>query len=386
MAELSPSVAAQLAAAVYAVQDENGGRKFLSRSEFSTKAGDGKQLKATVGFRLINAQDGFGICACGGQGYENDLFIIFRGSTTANHCADFASNGRIGVEFSQTGLPVHIGFNQVFNSMLPQIKEFLGSQLQVTGVIHCIGHSLGGAVATLAANWIKGNRVNEVKLYTFGAPRAGLSRFAKRLTANLTANNIHRVYHATDPVPMIPIFPFVHAPLPGLGHYIPSSEMIVSAEAHGMGKYILSVNTLSWNDLERRPPPYTVESAIEQWLQSKIPVNPADPKMWDWINAALVYVLKKYLTGLFVALETGLTGVFTIADKIAWILNKGIDLSKEASAAVHNLMRKIMQALGMAIVKTAKELTQALLRSVLLSLMHKLSDEAQRAVRQIFRV
>jgi triacylglycerol lipase len=281
---------------------------------------------------------------------------------------------------------VHLGFNQIFGSMLPTIQEFLNLNSNSTGIIHCIGHSLGGAVATLAADWVSSNRVNTVKLYTFGAPRAGLWRFAKRVTTKIGAENIHRVYHATDPVPMVPIFPFMHAPLPGLGHYIHSSELIISAAAHSIGKYVESVTkSNSWLELERAAPLYTVENAVEEWLKSKMPVTASSPKVWEWINAALIFVLKKVGVGLFATLEAGLIGIDTIADKVAWILHKGTDLSKGASEWVMHLMRKIMQALGMKIAKTAAELTRTLLHSVLVRLMNRMTEEAQRAIRQIFR-
>jgi triacylglycerol lipase len=386
MIELSPTIAAQLAAAVYAVQNENDSRKFLSRSEFSRNKEEKQHLKADVGSRIKSTKDGFGICALGGKNYENDIFLIFRGSTDANKNADWVSNARVGIEFSKTGLPVHLGFNQIFGSMLPTIKDFLNLHPKAGGTIHCIGHSLGGAVATLVADWVSSNRVNTVKLYTFGAPRTGLWRFAKRFTTKLGAENIHRVFHATDPVPMVPIFPFMHAPLPGLGHYVPSNEVIVSAAAHSVGKYVTSVTAAnSWLELERSKPLYNVESAIEEWLKSKIPATASSPKVWDWINAALIFVLKKVGVGLFATLEAGLIGLDTIADKVAWILYKGRDLSKDASEWVIHLMRKIMQALGMKIAKTAAELTRTLLRSVLIRLMNRMTEEAQRAIRQIFR-
>ena len=177
MGNLIPRIAAELASDVYLVQLDNTIKAFLSRPEFSAKSGDKQHLKAEVGFRITNVKDGFGICAVGGNGYENDIFLIFRGSTAANQGADWVSNARIGVEFSKTGLPVHLGFNHIFSSMLPQIKQFLNEN-QVTGTIHCIGHSLGGAIATLAADWIKSQFGKPVKLYTFGAPRPGLMLFS----------------------------------------------------------------------------------------------------------------------------------------------------------------------------------------------------------------
>ncbi|NNE63451.1 MAG: hypothetical protein HKN34_05160, partial [Gammaproteobacteria bacterium] len=166
MSQLSPRVAAELANEVYDVQSELFLKGFLSRPEFSKKESNKKHLVAEVGGRLLRAtRVGFGVCALGGKGYENELFIIFRGSTFANNNADWISNGRIGIQTSINGLPVHIGFNSIFNSMLPSIKDYL-SKVQNIKTIHCIGHSLGGAIATLTADWISTHRAQTVKLYT----------------------------------------------------------------------------------------------------------------------------------------------------------------------------------------------------------------------------
>ena len=89
MSELSPRIAAELAGAVYAVQSKIALQIFLSRPEFSGLASQKQHLKAEVGSRLFNTRDGFGICAMGGKGYENELFLIFRGTTTANNNADW---------------------------------------------------------------------------------------------------------------------------------------------------------------------------------------------------------------------------------------------------------------------------------------------------------
>ena len=99
---------------------------------------------------------------------------------------------------------------------------------------------------------------------------------------------------------------------------------------------------------------------------------------------ALRYVLKKIGIGGIGVLQGGLMGTFTLADKIAWILQKGVAVLQQGKLVLQ-LMAKIMQALGMKVAKTAAELTQTLLRNVLMRLMNRITDEAQRAIRQIFR-
>lgn len=395
MSELSPKVAAELARGVYQVQEERFMKAFLKRSEFQQLSEEEqnkgktnpavKTLKAEIGSRLINTRDGFGVCALGGASYKQDVFLIFRGSTSANNNADWVSNGRIGLEFSRTGMPVHIGFNSIFCSMLSEIKNFLKANSERVGTVHCIGHSLGGAIATLASDWAKSNLRNPVKLYTFGAPRPAMSLFAMNLRRKLGRDAIHRVYHATDPVPMIPLFPFVHPPLPGYGHYISSSENILSADAHDMKKYVDSVDGMNWKNLERRPPAYSVESAIGQWLESKIHPDDNSSKVWQWINSGLIYVLKKVAGAALMTLQAGVTGAITLADKLAWLLRSGIDLAKSAGTLVKNLMRKIMRALGMKVVEKVEDLTHSLIRNVLMRLMERTAEAARRAIRRTLR-
>jgi len=127
---------------------------------------------------------------------------------------------------------------------------------------------------------------------------------------------------------------------------------------------------------------YNVESLVEEWLRSKSPVNPNDAKVWQWINSAIIYVLKKISMPLFLSIQSGAIGAITIADKIAWILRKGIELSKDIGTWVILLMRKIMQALGMAVAKSAEHLTRNLMRHILIMLTERVSGEARKAVRK----
>jgi triacylglycerol lipase len=211
MAEIEPNVAARLASGAYSAQTERTLEVFLEDPVFCQTRGRSQHLKAEVGCRLINTKAGFGVCVRGGKGREKETFMMFRGTTLSNYGADLISDARIGVETSKTGLPVHVGFNHAFCSMLPAIREFLSANIDATSTIHVIGHSLGGAVAAIAADWLS-TQGKHVKPYTFGAPKPGFEFFADKLTTRLGADNIYRVYHATDVVPMVPVYPFAHSP------------------------------------------------------------------------------------------------------------------------------------------------------------------------------
>lgn len=389
MSELSPADAANLAARIYEVQNPIFVDTFLKQQYFKKtgklEISPHKHLKAEVGGRvLLNHEDGFGICAEGGENNKGEIFLIFRGTTMANKKADVLSDARIGLTRSTTGSPVHCGFQHCFSSMLPAIRAFFASFKGAITIVHCIGHSLGGAVAALAADWVATTLKHHTQLYTFGAPRVGTELFIKSTTASIGAANIHRVYHRTDPVPTVPLYPFMHSPYKGNGHFLYSAQPLTSGAAHFMANYIQSVAGTSWSQINDTPDqPYTIESAIESWLKSKSPVDSSSPTFWRWVDSALMYVIKKVAMNAIMGLQATFIGSFTLADKIAYILAKGIDLADNVSVWVEHLMRKLMQVLNMKVAETKKELTHGLIQNVLTRLTEKANQEARDTLRKL---
>lgn len=381
--ELQPLAAAKLALGIY---DVNSGNKdalklFLKNKMFSQGNGQAT-LQGEVGGRMFRAaKDGFGLCAIGADQYKGDLFLIFRGTTTANNNADMVSDARIGIERSVSGSPVHIGFNHAFKSMLPEIKAFV-SEAKVTGTVHCIGHSLGGAVATLAADWAASNMSMPVKLYTFGQPRVGLTFFSAILTKKLGANNIHRVFHTTDPVPMVPVFPYLHNPLPGYGHRKMSENPIISGEAHKMTAYAKGLGG-KWESLVSAPSINTHENAIEEWLQSNANSNPMCPKTFEWLERAIIWLLKKQLSTIAVGIQWSVMGIHTFVDKLAWVLAKGVQVGEACSTYVKLFIHKVMHILGLKYQEGVTSLTHAFLRFLLQTLIRRANDLAANALRSI---
>lgn len=389
MTAISPANAAQLASEVYTVQIDSDLRFLLDNPLFKkvTKntTAPHKHLKAEVGGRiLLNHEDGFGVCAEGGDNNKGEIFLIFRGTTMANKKADVLTDARIGLTRSATAVPTHCGFQHCFESMLPAILTFFTTFKGNITTVHCIGHSLGGAVAALAADWVAQTLKHPTKLYTFGAPRVGTALFAKRTTAAIGAANIFRVYHRTDPVPMVPLYPFMHAPYEQNGYYLYSAQPLTSGAAHFMDNYIASVTDKSWQQINDVPEqPYTVEIAIENWLKSKSPVDASSATFWHWVDSAIIYVIKKVAMSAILGLQATFISTFTLADKIAYILAKGIDLAENVSTWVEHLMRKLMQALNMKVAETKKELTRSLIRYVLIRLTEQANKQARDTLKKL---
>lgn len=140
-------------------------------------------------------------------GYEpklNAVIVSFRGST------DIA-NWIINLSTTRTSYPlcdkcsVHVGFNAGYNMVKGQVQTVVTNLLRLhTGAkIYVSGHSLGGAIAVLAAADLQdltGGLVTQ--LYTVGQPRVGNDVLAQFLTSFIP--NTFRIVNYGDQVPHVP--------------------------------------------------------------------------------------------------------------------------------------------------------------------------------------
>lgn len=95
----------------------------------------------------------------------------------------------------------HRGFYQAFQAAKNFVEPYMRSFLRPEHSIIVCGHSLGGAIALLLAEWLRRMpSAPDVILYTFGAPRAGDRTFVQGAQA-LTH---HRLVNHNDPVPGVP--------------------------------------------------------------------------------------------------------------------------------------------------------------------------------------
>lgn len=85
-------------------------------------------------------------------------------------------------------------------------SEFSQCYQAANPTIICCGHSLGGAMATLCAAWIKTHHSSGAIVYcvTFGSPRVGNEIFRDNVHAALDVTRTFRVVMEGDPVPEVP--------------------------------------------------------------------------------------------------------------------------------------------------------------------------------------
>ncbi len=116
-------------------------------------------------------------------------------------------------DYQESGCRVHSGFNKYYNKLQQKLKQRINTLLASDNSIkHIIftGHSLGGAIATLAvpdvSRWLEenGNTHIERSLITFGSPRVGNAQFAHYVDVEAKLKENFRVTYNKDPVTCVP--------------------------------------------------------------------------------------------------------------------------------------------------------------------------------------
>jgi len=101
---------------------------------------------------------------------------------------------------------IHSGFATGWSERRTVVLDAVTSALASHGDYKLIltGHSIGGAVATLAAVELRGMG-HEADMYTYGTPRIGNGAFATFVTEQAPAlGGNFRMTHVNDPVPQLP--------------------------------------------------------------------------------------------------------------------------------------------------------------------------------------
>jgi len=205
----------------------------------------------------------------------------------------------------------------------------------------------------------------------------GLYDFSNYLSSQMTNKRIYRVYHKTDPVPMIPTWPFVHIPESGQDYWLPSPGVLPSPEYHAMDKYTTSVSTHSWGTLSGFHEAHKDDVQIAQWLMDKTRAT-FSMNTLRWLSGALVYVLKKIKA---IVNSQQITGQFTLMDHLAYVLAKGINLAETLSNWVLLFIRKVMEVLGLKPVGKSEELNKDFIRNMLNRLQAKINTQVDAALR-----
>jgi hypothetical protein len=128
---------------------------------------------------------------------NSHVFLAFRG-TEATSIKDVKADANGVMVECETGGKVHSGFNQAFNQTAVEIQSYLNQEPCVNKPLFITGHSLGGALATIATKQLK-HKAGIAACYTYGSPRVGDANWAYNIKAP-----VYRLVNAADPVTVLP--------------------------------------------------------------------------------------------------------------------------------------------------------------------------------------
>lgn len=166
-------------------------------------------------YRLYNlAKATFGFA--GYNNATNEIIFGFRGTNGADF-KNWATNlDSTMIPYpGVAGARIHSGFYEAYSDIKSQVHEAFKVLVaeNPTARIFLTGHSLGGALAVVAAIDLKEtfNPSNKMTLYTYGQPRVGDDDLSDHIFSLFNENNYFRVVNYDDTVPHNPIYQFRHA-------------------------------------------------------------------------------------------------------------------------------------------------------------------------------
>ena len=280
----------------------------------------------------------------------NEAVITFRGSDTGNRfrrdvlLIDFAA----AFGSSPKGYAVHGGFSTAFRNCKDELDRIVRALPWHIDTLHICGHSMGGALATLAAERFLDARF-QVFLYTFGAPRVGGVAHTRYLKKKLKGR-LFRYYYTGDPVTWFPMFPYVH---------LPGTRLVASSKwIGGHNDYWRSHNQTIARDSDNEDA-WMLEKAY-QWMRS----SGTEPHVYRWLTIGLHKILQAFGFVLGSVLFTGATVVDQIVATLSYLLQwkekEARPLLVRWLAGAFNALGKIFTGIGDTISSIIEKLRYAL--------------------------
>lgn len=125
------------------------------------------------------------------------LVLAFRG-TEKNSIKDIKTDADAKIINDGNDGKIHQGFSEAYNEVALEIQQTLDQELYSKMPLFITGHSLGGALATIAAKKLS-HKAGLAACYTFGSPRVGNAQWISGIKTPL-----YRVVNAADCVTMLP--------------------------------------------------------------------------------------------------------------------------------------------------------------------------------------
>ncbi len=375
MSVISPLMVSDLCDVVYEVKHN------IERVRLPAAVGNhfsfSQVAKGTSGGFFFRPETGFALLGKGkSQRYKQDLILAFRGTKgLADTITDLTCSGK----GTDTGEMVHTGFQTTFYSMRKGLTHFLQENpILANGTIHCVGHSLGGALATLVANWIAASPKfkGRVNLYTFGSPRVGLKSFSINSSSRVSKH--FRCVNGADPVTKAPVWPFYHVPYDG-SEYILNRAQGLLPSAHFMSEYAAHTKAATWDSLGFQKA-NTVFKRVVLNYNNRLQANSSP----DWADKIAAAILTLLIDGGWAAFVLGAqnvgSAISTIYDAIARAMTKIAAISAEFAERVKGLLGHMLVFAGKG-ANIAIKFTYSFIRWVFDLVLRKINQAVKAALK-----
>ena len=314
-----------------------------------------KIITATSGL-ITPVSSGFGFMAQLNGGRSREIIIATRGTT--NCLADYGTDINAIPTPGPTGHAIHKGFGTTFKSYVQQLNEFIQQQnlgFKPTAV-HCMGHSLGGALANLNAAACAELGLNSY-LYTVAAPRVGMVPYAEHLSKKMKAAHVYRVANEADIVTMVPCYPFVHSPYVHGTYLLEGGMLKINPMQHMLANGYGSMVNASWKQmqsltqgkqqqLENSLYPANNKEAGQFEQLAKLPGAMFSGRLLKLINKAIHDMLTRLGAQSLLSVSHYGTGAFTVLDQLSEILARYAQASHKQAKEVAGILNAIMAYLG----------------------------------------
>ena len=315
-----------------------------------------------------NTTSGFGYVLNFENAKRRHAIVAVRGTRPEIGLADIGTDFRCAhTGFGDYGR-VHLGFKNAFDSILAQLRLQESAVLDAE-VVHCVGHSLGGAIATLVAGHYR-SLGKEVKLYTFGSPRVGYRGAHETFEQRIGQQNIFRVAHDSDPITMIGTWPYVHVNpswRDAQNFTLDSPVGHISMKNHDMNNYVKSLATEEdWSGVR------AMADRCDHTTSRMARMLLADGG-GSWIIAFSAPSLALLLTCFRVVLKGAaffLYDVITGIDLLACVLLEGIKFAGQVAGQIMQLLRFAAKWAKITVANDAA-FTETVIRAILSAMQSK---------------
>lgn len=386
---------------IYKLTDQAYESKDISLGNFKDKVRYALPFVGKDSVRIITAtsgltspvSSGFGFMAQLNGGRSREIVIATRGTAT---WADAGTDINAIPTPGPTGHAIHKGFGTTFKSYVQQLNEFIQQQnlgFKPTAV-HCMGHSLGGALANLNAAACAELGLSSY-LYTVAAPRVGMVPYAEHLSKKMKAAHVYRVANEADIVTMVPCYPFVHSPYVHGTYLLEGGMLKINPMQHMLANGYGSMVNASWKQmqsltqgkqqqLENSLYPANNKEAGQFEQLAKMPGAMFSGRLLKLINKAIHDMLSRLGAQSLLSVGHYRSGAFTVLDQMAEILARYAQASHKQAKEVAGMLNAIMAYLGRSTYALA-DASVATIRWVFNLLHQSVTTMAKQAIQLVAR-